>query len=117
LKFFTKVINWILSGLKKENPLIYVNGFFLININSGRHLLTDPVMRDITNKTRKIKNKTLAIPAAPDAIPPNPKIAATMAMIRNVTVHRSIVIVLNSTYPHHEEINAMLNSNRFVFKY
>jgi hypothetical protein len=42
------------------------------------------------NKTIKIKNNTLAMEAAPAAIPPNPKIAAIMATIRNVTVHLSI---------------------------
>jgi len=29
--------------------------------------------------------------AAPAAMPPNPKIAATIAMIRNITVQRNIV--------------------------
>ncbi len=38
-----------------------------------------------------MKNKILAILAAPAAIPPNPKIAAIMANITNVTVQRNIV--------------------------
>ncbi len=38
-----------------------------------------------------MKNKILAIDSAPDAIPPNPKIAATIAMIINITVHLSII--------------------------
>jgi hypothetical protein len=38
----------------------------------------------------KMKNKILAMEAAPAATPPNPKIAAIMATIRNITVQRSI---------------------------
>ena len=38
-----------------------------------------------------MKNNTLAIPAAPAAIPPNPKIAAIMATTKNITVQRNIV--------------------------
>lgn len=47
-------------------------------------------MSDKTNNTRKIKNRILAIPAAPAAIPPNPKMAAIMATIRKITVQRNI---------------------------
>jgi hypothetical protein len=47
-------------------------------------------MREITNATRKIKNRILAILAAPAAIPPNPKIAAIIATTRKMIVHRSI---------------------------
>lgn len=44
-----------------------------------------------TNNTKKIKNKILAIPAAPAAIPPKPNIAAMMATIKKMTVQRNIV--------------------------
>jgi hypothetical protein len=54
-----------------------------------------PNTSDSTKSTKKIKNKTLAIEAAPSAIPPNPKIAATIAIIRNVTVQRNIGIKFN----------------------
>jgi len=37
-----------------------------------------------------MKNRILAIDAAPAATPPNPKIAAMMATIRNITVQRNI---------------------------
>ena len=46
------------------------------------------------NSTMKIKKSTFAIPAAPAAIPPNPKIPAMIATIKNMTVHRNIYIVL-----------------------
>jgi hypothetical protein len=49
-----------------------------------------PKTNESTNSTKKIKNKTFAIDAAPAAMPPNPKIAATIAIIRNVTVQRNI---------------------------
>ena len=38
----------------------------------------------------KIKNRTLAIDAAPSAIPENPKIAATIAITRKIADHLSI---------------------------
>ena len=40
----------------------------------------------------KIKKRILAMEAAPAAIPPNPNIAAIMAMIKKVTVQRNIVV-------------------------
>jgi hypothetical protein len=50
-----------------------------------------PNSSDTINRTRKIKNRILAMDAAPAAIPPNPKIAAMIATIRNITVQRNIV--------------------------
>lgn len=38
----------------------------------------------------KMKNKTFAMEAAPDAMPPKPKIAAMMATTKNITVQRNI---------------------------
>jgi len=35
--------------------------------------------------------------AAPDAIPPNPKIAATMATIKNITVQRNMIVFVFCT--------------------
>jgi hypothetical protein len=43
-----------------------------------------PVMRPTRNNTRNTKNRILAIPAAAPAIPPNPKTAASIAMIKNI---------------------------------
>jgi hypothetical protein len=40
---------------------------------------------EIMNSTRNTTNRTFAMPADAAAIPPNPKIAATSAMIRNIT--------------------------------
>lgn len=50
-----------------------------------------PRIKERTNKTKNIKNKTFAIPAAPAASPPKPSIAAIIAMIRNVIVQRNII--------------------------
>ena len=52
------------------------------------------MINDNTNSIKKIKNKILAMEAAPAAIPPNPKIAATMATIRKITVQRNITFNL-----------------------
>ena len=53
-----------------------------------------PKIRLRIKSTRKIKNKILAILAAPDAIPPKPKMAAIIATIRKITVQRNITFVL-----------------------
>ena len=46
---------------------------------------------NVTNTiTMNTKNMNLAIDAAPAAIPENPNIAATIAMIKNIAVHFSI---------------------------
>ena len=42
------------------------------------------------NNTIKMKNRTFAMEAAPAAIPVNPKIAAMMAIIKNITAYLSI---------------------------
>jgi len=39
-----------------------------------------------------IQNNTLAIAAAPAAIPVNPSMAAITATTRNIRVHRSIIV-------------------------
>jgi hypothetical protein len=49
-----------------------------------------PLIRERMNRIIKTKNKILAMPAAPAAIPPNPKIAAIIATIRKITVQRNI---------------------------
>jgi hypothetical protein len=46
------------------------------------------------NNAKKIKNKTLAIDAAPSAIPPNPKIAAIIAITKKITDQRNISLVV-----------------------
>ena len=40
----------------------------------------------------KMKNKILAIEAAPEAIPPKPNTAAIIATIKKMTVQRNIVV-------------------------
>jgi hypothetical protein len=54
-----------------------------------------PKMMESRNRTTKMKNRILAMLAAPDATLPNPKIAATIAIIRKITVHLSICFILN----------------------
>ena len=51
-----------------------------------------PNTSEITKRTRKTTNRILAIDAAPAAIPPKPKTAAMMAIIRKATDQRSIII-------------------------
>ena len=47
-------------------------------------------------RTRKIKNKILAIDAAPAAIPVNPNIPAMIAITRKIAAHFSIVVSFNN---------------------
>ena len=49
-----------------------------------------PKINEIRKRTMKIKNKTLATEAAPSAMPPKPKNAATIAIIKKVIVQRNI---------------------------
>ena len=56
----------------------------------GTRLPRHPKIKEITNSTRKMKNRSFAMPADAAAMPPNPKIAATSAMIRKTTAHPNI---------------------------
>jgi len=51
-------------------------------------------MTTIRKRTRKIKNNTLAMEAASAAIPVKPKIAAIIAIIKNIAAHLSIKKIL-----------------------
>ena len=59
-------------------------------IAQGTRLPRHPKIKEITNSTRNITNRSFAIPADAAAIPPNPKTAATSAMIRNTTAQPNI---------------------------
>ncbi len=56
------------------------------------YTLLFPLIKETINSKMKMKNKTLAMLAAPAAIPPNPKTPAIIANIIKVTVQRNIVI-------------------------
>ncbi len=53
-------------------------------------MLLRPPIKDSRNNTIKIKNNTLAIPAADAAIPKKPNIPAIIAMTRKIIVQRNI---------------------------
>ena len=74
------------------NRVIY--SFHQLEIASGYQSTVLPRINEIKNSTIKIKNNTFAIPAAPAAIPPNPNIPAIIATIKNIIVHRNIILVL-----------------------
>jgi len=63
------------------------------SISTASYTLDLPLINEITNRTKNIKNRIFAILAAPAAIPPKPNIPATMARIIKVTVQRNIIIV------------------------
>ncbi len=50
----------------------------------------NPVSKVARKIIRNIKNRIFAIQAASAAIPPNPKIAAIIAIIKKITAHLSI---------------------------
>ena len=79
--------------MSNKKILTYGSGFF--NCSHHRLKILAPNTSDSTNNTRKMKNNTFAIPAAPAAIPPNPNNAATSAMTRNVIVQRNIKLGFN----------------------
>jgi hypothetical protein len=53
-----------------------------------------PKIRAIMNSTRKIKKRILAMDAAAPAIPPKPKKAAIIAMIKKTTAQYNMVNLL-----------------------
>lgn len=54
-----------------------------------------PIIRAITNNTKKIKNRTLAIPIdAPETFV-NPSIPAIIAMMKNITAHFNMLVSFN----------------------
>ncbi len=67
-------------------------------INFGYLLKDLPKINDRRNRTMKIANRIFAIEAAPEAIPPKPKIAAMIAMTKKVIVQRNIVVKFRSDY-------------------
>jgi len=69
------------KGIPDGIPLIY----FLNKLAPNKMV--------ITNKARNIKNKTFAIEAAPSAIPPNPKMAAIIAITKKITDQRNIMVI------------------------
>ena len=62
----------------------------------GSVVLTEPLPLPAIRLTKKrmikITKRIFAIPAAPAARPPKPKIAAMMAITKKITVHRNIVL-------------------------
>lgn len=66
--------------------------FVLILLNSLCYTLLRPLISEIINNTKNMKNKIFAILAAPAAIPPKPNIPAIIARIINMTVQRNIII-------------------------
>jgi hypothetical protein len=54
-----------------------------------------PPMKDSRNRTIKMKNKILAMEAAPAAMPKKPKTPAIIAITRKIIVQRSIYLNLD----------------------
>jgi hypothetical protein len=79
-----------------KKPVTISNRFFILHTRAICYLpykllfAERPNMSETRNNTIKMKNKILAMEAAPAATPPNPKIAAIIATMRNMTVQRSI---------------------------
>ena len=65
----------------------------IIPVSSTHYKVDLPLIRESRNNTKKIKNKIFAIPAAPAAMPPNPNIAAIIAITRNVIVQPNIIVI------------------------
>jgi hypothetical protein len=70
--------------------------FFSLDPERSRHFLNRlaPNKMAMMNNARKMKKRTLAMEAAPSAIPPNPKMAAMMAITKKITDQRNIVYTI-----------------------
>lgn len=71
-----------------------VGVYALLNFSGGHHFLKRlaPNKIAIMKSARKTKNRTLAMDAAPSAMPPNPKMAAIIAITKKMTDQRNIVV-------------------------
>jgi len=73
----------------------YINFFIIVCFSDLLYsVLLLPKISESTSSTKKIKNKILAILAAPEAMPPNPKIAAIMAKTIKIIVQRNMVMCI-----------------------
>ena len=70
----------------ERESVLYLN----LIVAQGTRLPRHPKIKETTNSTRNIKNRSFAMPADAAAIPPNPKTAATSAMIRKTTAQPNI---------------------------
>ena len=69
------------SDFQSKQRLFIRRGIFMPPYTTG---LPRPTNRDTINSTRNTKNKIFAIDTAVPAMPPNPNIAAIIAMTKNV---------------------------------
>jgi hypothetical protein len=60
----------------------------------GTRLPRHPKNKEIMNSTRNMTNRSFAMPADAAAMPPNPKIAATIAIIKKTTAQPSMFHLL-----------------------
>ena len=74
------------TALPSGSLQLYLN----LIVAHGTRLPRHPKIKEIMNSTRNITNRSFAMPADAAAIPPNPKTAATSAMIRNTTAQPNI---------------------------
>lgn len=82
---------------KKRNHPACAEGGFPNAMSQGvlsHYTLLRPPIRLNKKSTMKMKKMIFAIVAAPAAIPVNPNIAATIAIIKKVTVQRNILLFL-----------------------
>jgi len=91
LLFFFIKVNYKLVTEKK--PLM-ISGLkmwsWAIRYQRSDLLWRLPPMKESRNSTIKIKNRIFAMEAAPAAMPKNPKIPATIAIIKKIIVQRNI---------------------------
>lgn len=55
------------------------------------YLLNRLDSKESTNRTKNIQKIIIAMSVAPSAMPPNPKIAAIIAITRKITIQRIII--------------------------
>lgn len=65
------------------------------NYTEGPLPLNALATSEITSSAKKTKNSICAIPEAAPAMPPNPKTAAIIAIIKNVIAQPNMAILLN----------------------
>ncbi len=82
----------VVAVLRMEKESAYQRLSAFLVLKDYKLLLERPITRETTNKIKNKMKRILAMPAAPAAIPPNPKMAAIMATIKKITVQRNITL-------------------------
>lgn len=80
-----------MQGYPVQGPIIKKSAKFIQISGGGPRRPSNPIIRNTTNSTKNKKNKIFAIPTAATAMPPKPKPAAIIAMIKKTIAQLNMI--------------------------